>query len=171
VQQNASNTSWVVRHVWPALHGSKFGRVAVALRDVERAAAREGDRRLGRRDAPLTYASVAPVVAGSRLAQLVHALWQRTDSALTDSALARWARAAAASAQATELSRLVSVSALVVLIAALTHLGMLLAVERYQFPRRTALLLPAFVAIVAALTWRSSDLVARAWSDWRSHTR
>jgi hypothetical protein len=58
-------------------------------------------------------------------------------------------------------------TAMVIAIAAITNLLMLAVVERYHFPRRTALVFPLVIAVAALLAAAMSPEIARAARDKR----
>jgi hypothetical protein len=69
--------------------------------------------------------------------------------------------------QAVATATWIAQCAWIVATAAATNLFMLLVVERYHFPRRTALILPALVAVVAIVVYAFSADIARAVEDKR----
>lgn len=118
------------------------------------------------RKPPLTFAAVAPVVAGSRIANF---LGRGFDFIARAAAEARVSALAArvARVQHDEPGAAVAAGAWVIAIAALTHIAMLLLVERYQFPSRAALVMPAIIAAIALAAIPLSAHIARAMTDRR----
>jgi hypothetical protein len=120
-----------------------------------------------RPSAPLTFNALAPVFRGSRVAASALSAWRRFDTAVAQSRLAAATSEAHAWMRAVTRATLVGYSAWVVATAAATHLFMLTVVERYHFPRPTALALPAAVMIVALGAGLLSADIARAVDDRR----
>jgi hypothetical protein len=118
------------------------------------------------RKPPLTFAAVAPVVAGSRIANF---LGRALDFVARAAAEARISALAArvARVQQNEPAAAVAAGAWVIAMGALTHIAMLLVVERYQFPSRAALVMPAIIAAVALAAIPLSAHIARAMTDRR----
>ena len=135
---------------------------------LEQAIADAADRKIRRREAPLTFAAVAPVVSQSSLARAILRAWRGLMAAVIASrTAAEWQRTAGAM-QEISLAAAVRHGAAAIAIGAATHCLLLLFAEQYQYPSRAALLLPVVIASVAALVAASSDSVARAMTDWRN---
>ena len=115
----------------------------------------------------LTYALVAPALRGSRLASLCVSVWQRVDAAYAQSRSMGRLRQAAARVGATAPAALIAYGAWIVAIAAATNVMMLTTVERYHYPRRTALILPAILLVVALVAVALRSDLARAAGDKR----
>lgn len=147
------------------------GRLRRMVGDVtglERAIADAADRKLRGREAPLTFAAVAPVVSQSYLARVIVRAWRGLMAAVIASrTAAEWQRTSRAMQ---EISPAVAIrhGAAAVAIGAAMHCLLLLFAEQYHYPSRAALLLPVVIASVAALVAASSDSVARAVTDWRN---
>ena len=115
----------------------------------------------------LTFAMVAPSVRGAWIGRWSQRLWIRIVAAATAS------RVAAEVSRALDRFRMLAPAARIaqcawlVAIAALTNLMLLTVVEQYHFPRRTALVLPAVVAVAAVVVIVMSSGVARALADKR----
>ena len=112
----------------------------------------------------LTFAAVEPVFEGSKTVRftrrLLDALARASANAGAVSIAARVARLAA-----DRPSEVLSRVAWLIAIAAMTHIAMLLLVERYHFPNRAALVLPTAIAVVALVVVRLSDDIGRALAD------
>ena len=117
---------------------------------------------------PLTFESVAPAVRDSRVAATIAAAWGWVLRAATASSTARAVHAASLELKSTPLELRVALTAWMIAIAAAAHLLLLVFVERYHFPRRTSLILPAVIVVVAATACIFSADIARALRDKRS---
>jgi hypothetical protein len=113
----------------------------------------------------LTFAAVAPVVRDSRVAQMVTAVWDRLDAAVRHSSVAGAISTVSLRMLATSSSTRVLLVSWMVAVGAAANLLMLVSVERYHFPRRTALVLPALVVIVALVACALRADIARALED------
>jgi hypothetical protein len=150
---------------------TQLRRGASRLRTAEQSIAIAGDRALRRRDAPIGFAAVAPVVSQSRLASgLAHA-WRRSMTAVIDSATAALIRRAAAASRRVPLEETIRRAAAMIAVAAVTHLLLLGLAQPYQYPSRAALFLPLIIAILASVVAAVSQTVARALTDRRSRYR
>jgi hypothetical protein len=117
-----------------------------------------------RREPLLTFAAIEPVVEGSRAVRFAGRILD---------ALARASFDAGAVAIAARLARLgakrpaevMARAAWLIAIAAMTHIAMLLFVERYHFPNRAALILPILIAVIGLVVVRLSDHIGRALVD------
>lgn len=142
--------------------------MAAAIRSLRRAGTRssspasEGGHE---RWPPLSYAQVAPPLAGSGLGAVAASVWRGLSTTLDDSAAVGAWRRAMRLLRETSLDRVVGAAAWMLAVAALSHLALLLTVERYHFPRQTAMVVPVAVAIVALLAGLRSGEVARALAD------
>ena len=119
-----------------------------------------------RREPPLTFEAIEPVLVQSRAfrfaRRLLDGLASAADGAATIALAARAGRLGAG-----EPAGVLANAAWLTAVAAITHIAMLLFVERYHFPSRASLILPTVVAVVAiAAVWLSSD-VSRALEDRR----
>jgi hypothetical protein len=133
---------------------------------VESLAAAEGDRRLRRREPLLTFDTFEPLLQDSRVVAWVRRLVDLLFRDAVD------ARIAMVPSRVTRMfpstpAAVVAYGAWLIAVAALTHLMMLLFVERYHFPSRTALVLPIVTAVVALVAIPLSAGIARAIADRR----
>jgi hypothetical protein len=119
------------------------------------------------RDPVLTFDMVAPPVREAWIGRCGVWVWHRVETAAGSSRVAAAIAGALARLQASEPAARIARTAWVMAIAALTNLLMLAAVERYHFPRRTALVFPLIVAIAAVLVGAMSPEIARAARDKR----
>ena len=117
------------------------------------------------RKPPLTFAALEPVVRGSRVAASLQRL--AVPARVLEGARVAALATRAARLKAQPLDHLVRSAAWVVAIAALTHIAMLLFVERYHFPNRAALLMPVAAAVAAMAAIPLSGHLARAMMDRR----
>lgn len=143
-------------------------RLVGTLKGLERALADAADRGLRQREAPLTFAAVAPVVSQSRLAGVIVRAWYGVMAAVIASRTAAELHRAAAAMREIPPAAAVRHGAAAVAIGAATHCLLLLFAEPYHYPSRAALLLPTVIASVAAVVAASSDSVARAITDRRN---
>jgi hypothetical protein len=119
-----------------------------------------------RREPPLTFDTIAPVLAQSRVFGFVGRLLDRLASAADGAATVALALRAVRLGGG-DPARVFASAAWLTAIAAMTHIAMLLFVERYHFPSRAALVLPAVVAVLAiAAVWFTGD-ISRALEDRR----
>jgi hypothetical protein len=147
----------------------QLGRAATRVQRAEHAVAIVGDRALQRRDAPFSFAHVAPLVAQSRLAGGIAQAWRRLMTAVMDSDTAAVVRRAVAVSARVPLEDRVRRGAAAVAIAAVTHVLLLVLAQPYPYPSRAALFLPITTAIVASLVAVMSRAVAHAITDRRDH--
>jgi hypothetical protein len=117
------------------------------------------------REAPLTFEMIAPAVRESRIIRFAVSGWNAFDAAFRQSRLQTVVHEAQAIVRAAGPGTLTAQCAWIVATAAATNLFMLLVVERYHFPRRTALILPALVAVLAIVAYVLSADIARAVED------
>lgn len=115
----------------------------------------------------LTFDMVTPLVRDGWIARWCQWLWRHVVTAAAASQVAASLSRAAARIRSLEPAVRVAQGAWMVAIAAVTNLLMLTVVERYHFPRRTALVLPAIVAVAALLVFAASPEIARAAADKR----
>ena len=115
----------------------------------------------------LTFEMMAPVVNGSRLAATVRWLSLRTWHAVEHSRAAKAVDAVFGAWRAADPKTTVGLLAAVAVVASVAHLFMVLAVERYHYPRQTALALPMVIGMAGAMVWRYRAQVARAIEERR----
>jgi hypothetical protein len=119
-----------------------------------------------RRESPLTFEAIEPVLVQSRVFRFVQRLSDRFASAADGAATVALA-ARAARLGADEPAGFVANAAWLTAVAAITHVAMLLFAERYHFPSRAALVLPGIIAVMAlAIVWLRHD-ISRALADRR----
>ncbi len=146
-QVSATDRSWVVRllrGLWPANAAAQQPRAPL-----------------------LTFEMVAPLVREGWMARGCQRLWRHAVTAATASRVAAFVSEAVARIKTLEPAVRVAQGAWMVAIAAVTNLVMLTVVEQYHFPRRTALVFPAVVAVAALLVFAMSPDIARAAADKR----
>ena len=119
-----------------------------------------------RREPPLTFEAIEPLLAQSRMISFVRRLLDRLASAADGAATVALA-ARAGRLGAGEPAGVMANAAWLTAIAAMTHIAMLLFVERYHFPSRASLILPAVVAAVAIDAVWLSSYISRALEDRR----
>jgi hypothetical protein len=117
---------------------------------------------------PLTFDMLEAAVQGSRLVafgrRMVFALWHGIEHSRAAAAVGSASRTWVSTSSADKVALL----AWTIGVAALTTLFMLVVVERYPFPRRTALLLPMLAVVLALLAWRWRAPIAHALEDRRA---
>jgi hypothetical protein len=169
--RNTSSTSWVVQRLAPVLRHSVFGRAAAWSVGVERHLRTQADARLRERRPRLSLASVAPIVREAWLSRVLMSVWTHVNAAFEHSAVVGHLASRTREIQRVELATRVRAVAVIAGTAALTHVALLVFVEPYPYPRRTALALPVIVFVLAACVTRYSDLVANAIRERRARRR
>jgi hypothetical protein len=120
-----------------------------------------------RRGATVEIDSVAPAVRASRLGRLVSAIWSRLLAAREESRAARAVAALNASLGRMELAARIMFVGCVLAVAMAVHILLVLLVEPYPFPSRSALIVPAIVMVLALSSIVFRRLLAAAWQDRR----
>jgi hypothetical protein len=115
----------------------------------------------------LTFDMVTPAIRQSWLATTVGRVWRPFDAAVAGSQSAAVVRNMAAWMSDRTPATRIALGAGMCAVAAVTHLVMLIVLERYHFPRRTALVLPALVAVAALIAAAMNVHIARAIEDKR----
>jgi hypothetical protein len=115
---------------------------------------------------PLTFAALAPLAADSRVARIVARGLDVLARATSDARIAAFVTRLSRS-PGDEPGAAIGFGAWVIAVAALTHIAMLMVVERYHFPSRAALVLPAIVTVAAIVTMLLRRQIARAMTDRR----
>lgn len=152
--------------MWVAMPGAEWFARSTAVAAIGEAwSAIRADS--PRHASPVSLDAVLPTAAESRTLGLIAGLSRGVGAALNGSTLVHWLRTVTARVLGLEAASLVALTGWVIMVAAITHLAMLLLVERYPFPKPTALALPIVMALVGLLTWALNGTLARAMADKR----
>lgn len=118
------------------------------------------------RERPLAFAALAPLAAESRVVGAIERMLAVLARAVSESRITAF-RTRISRLQRDEPAAAVGGIAWLIAVASFTHIAMLLFVERYHFPSRAALVVPALVAVVALAAIPLRGQIAQAITDRR----
>lgn len=118
-----------------------------------------------RRQAPLTFATLEPIVGRSRVGAFAGRALDALARAIAAAAVVALLSGVVARLRSDPPAVMVSRGAWLIAVAGLTHIAMLLFVERYHYPSRAALVLPGVIVVVALIAMRMGNNIARAIAD------